>query len=343
MTEPADRENPLDTLRLHTDDSVVIALKDLPASTYLPQVPCSLRHGVARGHKIATRPIAQGENVLRYGQIIGQATQPIAIGDHVHVHNLAMVDHKQAHDFGSAATPLQPIQDERTFQGYLREDGKAGTRNYLGIVTTVNCSGSVARFIAEAASKDGFAQRFPGIDGVVPIVHGTGCGMSANNEGYQALFRTLSGYACHPNFAGILLLGLGCEVMQLSELVDGRRIRSDGNLRYMNIQQTGGTAKTVQEGLAILEDMAAAASLLQRQPISVSELTVGLQCGGSDGYSGITANPALGHASDLLVRRGGTTVLSETSEIYGAEHLLTARASSAAVGEKLLDRIKWWE
>ncbi|MEM1365417.1 MAG: altronate dehydratase family protein [Pseudomonadota bacterium] len=330
------------TIRLHAADSVVIALTNLEAGTELADIPCTLASDVGRGHKIATRAIATGENVLRYGQIIGQATQDIALGDHVHVHNLAMADHKQDHDLSAAPNPLPAIDDARTFLGYRRADGKSGTRNYLGIVTTVNCSGSVARFIADEAAKRGFAERFPGVDGIVPIVHGTGCGMASGNEGYQALFRTLSGYACHPNFAGILLLGLGCEMMQLSHLVDGRKIRQDGNLRYMNIQQAGGTAKTVEAGLAILEDMAADAAKLQREPIPVSELMVGMQCGGSDGYSGITANPALGHASDLLVRRGGTTILSETSEVYGAEHLLTARAT-ADVGQKLLDRIKWWE
>ncbi|MEO0637724.1 MAG: altronate dehydratase family protein [Pseudomonadota bacterium] len=343
MLDVVTHQDTAETIRLHADDSVVIALKNLTAGTQLAEVPCTLRADIGRGHKIATRVLKRGDNVLRYGQIIGQATQDIALGEHVHVHNLAMADHKQDHAFGSAASPLPEIADNRTFQGYRREDGKAGTRNYLGIVTTVNCSGSVARFIANAAEKQGFAERFPGIDGVVPIVHGTGCGMSSENEGYQALFRTLSGYACHPNFAGILLLGLGCEMMQLSHLVDGRRIRQDGNLRYMNIQQAGGTAKTVEAGLTILEDMAVEASKLQREPIPVSELMVGMQCGGSDGYSGITANPALGHASDLLVRRGGTTILSETSEVYGAEHLLTARAPSAEVGQKLLDRISWWE
>ncbi|MEO1745673.1 MAG: UxaA family hydrolase, partial [Pseudomonadota bacterium] len=249
----------------------------------------------------------------------------------------------QAHTFATASTPLPAADQVRTFMGYRREDGRAGTRNYLGIVTTVNCSGSVARFIAEAADKSGFADRFAGIDGVVPIVHGTGCGMSTKDEGYQTLFRTLSGYACHPNFAGVLLVGLGCEMMQLADLVGGRKIRADGNLRYMTIQQAGGTRKTIDAGLSILEDMAKHAALLEREPIAVSELMVGLQCGGSDGYSGITANPALGHASDLLVRHGGTTILSETSEVYGAEHLLTSRAVSEEVGRKLLDRISWWE
>ncbi|MGJ8610572.1 MAG: UxaA family hydrolase, partial [Octadecabacter sp.] len=215
--------------------------------------------------------------------------------------------------------------------------------NYLGILTSVNCSGSVAKFIAEAAEKSGLLDEFPNIDGIVPITHGTGCGMSGNNEGYDTLFRTLSGYAQHPNFGGILLIGLGCEVMQIADLVGGREIRADGALRYMTIQQTGGTRKTIEKGLEEIRSIAKLANTATRKPASISHLMVGMQCGGSDGYSGITANPALGVASDMLVRNGGTTILSETSEIYGAEHLLTRRAASVEVGEKLIERVHWWE
>jgi altronate dehydratase len=213
--------------------------------------------------------------------------------------------------------------------GYHRADGKVGTRNYLGILTSVNCSGSVARFIAEAAEKAPWLADYPNIDGIVPIVHGTGCGMSGSNEGYHTLFRTLAGYARNPNFGGILLVGLGCEVMQIPDLIGAGRMRADGNFRYMTIQQTGGTRRTIDAGLKVLKEMAEVANRAARAPAPVSHITVGLQCGGSDGYSGITANPALGFASDLLVRHGGTTILSETPEIYGAEHLLTRRAVSA--------------
>jgi altronate dehydratase len=227
--------------------------------------------------------------------------------------------------------------------GYRRADGRAGTRNYIGILTTVNCSGSVAKFIAEAAEKNGFFNQYANIDGIVPIVHATGCGMSGQGEGYATLFRTLSGYAQNPNFGGILLLGLGCEVMQIPDLIGGRRIRADGALQYMSIQQEGGTRRTIERGLAALQGVADYANQAKREPIPVSEITIGLQCGGSDGYSGITANPALGFASDLLVSHGGTTILSETSEIYGAEHLLTRRAETPEIGEKLIERIRWWE
>ncbi|MET1412354.1 altronate dehydratase family protein [Roseibium sp. HPY-6] len=331
-------------IKLRGDDNVVIALRALPSGTSLDGVPAPLASPVHPGHKIACAPIPEGENVIRYGQIIGQAKSAIQPGDHVHSHNLGMEGHSlQDHEFASQNTPLAPLEAGRTFQGYKRADGRTGTRNYIGILTSVNCSGSVAQFIAEASEKNGLLDRFPNVDGVVPIVHGTGCGMSGENEGYAALFRTLSGYAQHPNFGGILLIGLGCEVMQISDLVGGRPIRSDGALRYMTIQQQGGTRRTIEKGLEELEGIARLANTVSRSPVPISDITVGMQCGGSDGYSGITANPALGYASDLLVRHGGTTILSETPEIYGAEHLLTSRAETTDVGEKLLARVRWWE
>ena len=330
-------------VRLNGRDNIVIALQDLEAGREIEEVGAALQSSVKRGHKIATAAIAAGENVFRYGQIIGQAKTDIAPGEHVHVQNLGMGEHQQDYGHATENTALEPISQTRTFNGYHRTDGKVGTRNYVGILTTVNCSGSVARFIAEAAEKSGLLDDYPNVDGIVPIVHGTGCGMSGSNEGYAALFRTLSGYAQHPNFAGILLIGLGCEVMQLADLVGGRSIRPDGELRYMTIQNEGGTRRTIERGLAELKGILEIANRATRAPAPISEITVGMQCGGSDGYSGITANPALGYASDLLVRHGGTTILSETSEIYGAEHLLTRRAETVEIGEKLIERIKWWE
>ncbi len=332
------------TIRLQPSDNVVIALKDLVKGDVIEGSDLALLQPVPRGHKIATSSIPAGTNVYRYGQIIGQAKSDIAAGEHVHVHNLGMGEHTQDYGFASQNEPLPPVSEARTFMGYRRADGKVGTRNYIGILTTVNCSGSVAKFIAEAAEKSGFLDDYPNIDGIVPIMHATGCGMSGmGSENYTTLFRTLSGYARNPNFGGVLLLGLGCEVMQIPDLVGGREMRADGMLRYMTIQQEGGTRKTVERGLEALRGVAEFANRAIRTPEPISEITVGMQCGGSDGYSGITANPALGHASDLLVRHGGTTILSETSEIYGAEHLLTRRAETVEVGEKLIERIRWWE
>lgn len=329
-------------IRLHGADNVVIALADLRAGDRPTGLDVALAGPVPRGHKIAARAIGKGEKVIRYGQIIGQATADIAAGAHIHSHNLGMGPHSSDYAIGAESHPLPPLEP-KTFMGYHRPDGTVGTRNYLGILTSVNCSGSVARFIAEAAEKDPVLSSMPNIDGFVPIVHNTGCGMSGVNEGYDTLMRTLKGYARNPNFGGILLVGLGCEVMQVPDLVGQGRLRPDGNFRYMTIQGTGGTRATIEAGLRVLREMAEVAARVARAPAPVSKLMVGLQCGGSDGYSGITANPALGHASDLLVQMGGTTILSETPEIYGAEHLLTRRAVKPEVGEKLLERIRWWE
>lgn len=329
-------------IRLNPADNVVVALADLKAGAMPAGLDVALIQAVPRGHKIASSPIAKGQSVLRYGQIIGQALEDIPAGAHIHSHNLGMGPHSDDYAIGSDCRPL-PALPVRQFLGYHRPDGQVGTRNYIGILTSVNCSGSVARFIAEAAEKDPELSAMPNIDGFVPIVHNTGCGMSGVNEGYDTLMRTLKGYARNANFGGILLVGLGCEVMQVPDLVGQGRLRPDGNFRYMTIQQTGGTRATIAAGLKVLREMAEVASNTARAPAPVSKLVVGLQCGGSDGYSGITANPALGHASDLLVQMGGTTILSETPEIYGAEHLLTRRAVSQEVGEKLLERIRWWE
>ncbi|MDE3122279.1 MAG: altronate dehydratase [Paracoccaceae bacterium] len=330
-----------DAIRLHASDNVLIALRDLGPGT--PVGGVTLAETVKRGHKIAATAIAAGQPVLRYGQIIGNATADIPAGAHVHTQNLGMGPHSTDYAIGSESRPLRLATEDRTFNGYLRSDGKVGTRNYLGILTSVNCSASVARFIAEAAEKAPWLADFENVDGVVPIVHQTGCGMSATDEGYQTLFRTLAGYARNPNFGAILLVGLGCEVMQVADLVGREKLRDDNLFRYMTIQQEGGTRRTIERGLEALRELGEAANRARRTPQPIRHLTVGLQCGGSDGYSGITANPALGHASDLLVAHGGTTILSETPEIYGAEHLLTRRAVSREVGEKLIDRIRWWE
>lgn len=336
-------KNPPRVIRLHPSDNLAVALEDIGKDVQLAEFGLNTRVQIPRGHKLALNDLAIGDPARRYGQLIGVATAAIAAGGHVHSHNLGMGDHRQDYAFGADCSPLPAATGERSFMGFHRSDGKVGTRNYLGILTSVNCSGSVARFIAEAAERSGLLADFPNVDGVVPIVHGTGCGMSGDNEGYTALFRTIAGYAQNPNFGGILLVGLGCEVMQIPDLVGKGRMRADGNFRYITIQQTGGTRRTIDRGLAVLKDMAQIANQAARAPAPVSHLTVALQCGGSDGYSGITANPALGHASDLLVRHGGTTILAETPEIYGAEHLLTRRAVSADVGQKLVDRIRWWE
>jgi altronate hydrolase len=332
------------TVRLNPADNVVIARAEILPGTTLPGEDVTTTGAVPAGHKIAIKPIPEGEPIRRYNQIIGFATQAIAPGDHVHVHNVEMREFERDYAFGADARPTDfvPEAERATFQGYRRASGKVGTRNYVGVLTSVNCSATVARMIAEEAERR-LLPNFPNVDGVVALTHSTGCGMADTGEGYENLQRVLWGYARHPNFAAVLMVGLGCEVNQIDFLLEAYGIERGPAFQTMNIQTIGGTRKTVEAGLERLSEMLPIADQCRREAAPASELILALQCGGSDSYSGITANPALGAAADLLVRHGGTAVLAETPEIYGAEHLLTRRAVSREVGEKLIARIKWWE
>jgi altronate hydrolase len=330
------------TIRLHSNDDVVIARAQLVGGTNLLDEKITVSGLVPPGHKVATRAIKAGQPVRRYNQIIGFASRDIAPGEHVHLNNLAMGAFDRDYAFGADAKPTQYASPPATFDGIVRTDGRVATRNYIGILSTVNCSATVARGVAGHFTPERLAA-FPNVDGVVALTHGSGCGMDTHGEGMQLLRRTLGGYARHANFAGVLMIGLGCEANQISSLMGAQNLQEGPLLRTFSIQDTGGTAKTIAYGIGIIEEMLPHANVVTRQPVPASHITVGLQCGGSDGYSGITANPALGAAVDLLVRNGGTAILSETPEIYGAEHLLTRRAVSLDVGEKLISRIKWWE
>jgi altronate hydrolase len=332
------------TIRLSPTDNVVVARVDLLAGARLESEGIACVAAVPAGHKVATWPIARGEPARKYGQIIGFATVDIAAGEHVHTHNLAMHDFERDYAFSAdaAATAFVPEVERATFQGIPRADGRVATRNYLGVLTSVNCSATTAKLIADKFRGEAL-RAFPHVDGIVALGHGTGCGMASEGEGMDILRRTIAGYARHPNFAGVLILGLGCEANQISRLVAAEGLEPGAFLQTMTIQDSGGTAKTVQEGMARLKAMLPEANKAKRQTVPASHLTLALQCGGSDGYSGITANPALGACVDLLVRHGGSAVLSETPEVYGAEHLLTRRAVSREIGEKLIERIRWWE
>ncbi|HWH42139.1 MAG TPA: altronate dehydratase family protein [Usitatibacter sp.] len=335
------RETPL-YLRLNPADDVVIACRELDAGTNLLKEGVVCAERIPAGHKVATRAIAAGEPVRRYNQVIGFATRPIAAGAHVHVHNLEVRDFARDYAFGEAYEATEFAATPATFQGIVRPDGRVATRNYIGILSTVNCSATVAKHVAEAF-KGPALEAFGNVDGVVALTHSTGCGMGSTGEGIDVLRRTLAGYARHANFAGVLVIGLGCEANQMDALFFTQGLREGERLRAMTIQDKGGTAKAVAEGIALVKEMLPEADRVSRETVPASHIMVGLQCGGSDGYSGITANPALGAAVDLLVRHGGTAILSETPEIYGAEHLLTRRAQSRAVGEKIVERIRWWE
>jgi len=330
------------TIRLHPNDDVVIARAQLVGGTNLLDEKITVAGLVPPGHKVATRAIKAGEPVRRYNQIIGFASRDIAPGEHVHLNNLAMGAFERDYAFGEDAKPTQLVSPQATFQGIVRADGRVATRNYIGILSTVNCSATVARGIADHFTRERLAE-FPNVDGVVALTHGSGCGMDTQGEGMKILRRTLAGYARHANMAGVLMIGLGCEANQISSLLGAENLKEGPLLQTFSIQDTGGTAKTIAHGIELVKAMLPHANQVKRQPVPASNIVVGLQCGGSDGYSGITANPALGAAVDLLVRHGGTAILSETPEIYGAEHLLTRRAVSRAVGEKLISRIRWWE
>ena len=331
------------TLRLHPQDNIVVALDQVAQGATAAGI--TARERILKGHKMAVEPIREGEPIRKFGQIIGFAKAHVAPGEWVHEHNVGLHDFERDYAFCVDARDddLLPEDLRATFKGYRRPSGRTGTRNYIGILTSVNCSASVARFAAAEAERSGILRDHPGIDGVVAIVHGTGCGHAAYGEGFEVLRRTQWGYASHPNFAGVVMVGLGCEVFQIGRMKKEYGLEETDTFRTLTIQETGGTRKTVEAIVAAIRDMAPIAARAKRETRPASELVVALQCGGSDGYSAITANPALGAASDLLVRHGGTTILAETPEIYGAEHLLTRRAATREVGEKLVQRIRWWE
>ncbi|MEX3975886.1 UxaA family hydrolase [Paraburkholderia caribensis] len=344
-----DSNKPVDgspVIRLHRNDDVVIARAQLIGGTVIPSERVAVVGLVPPGHKVATRSIAPGQPVRRYGQIIGFASKQIEPGEHVHTHNMAMGEFARDYAFcegvTETSTPAVPAQ----FQGIVRDDGRVATRNYVGILTSVNCSATVARAIADHFRRDihpEALQPYSNVDGVVALTHGIGCAVDPDGEGLLLLQRTIAGYAAHPNFAGVLIIGLGCETNQIGKILETQRMSEGTSLQTFTIQDTGGTRKTIERGIELVKEMVTQANRVKREPVALGNLIVGLQCGGSDGYSGISANPAVGVAVDLLVSHGGTAILSETPEIYGAEHLLTRRAVSRAIGEKLIARINWWE
>jgi altronate hydrolase len=328
-------------IRLHAEDDVVIARGEIATGTLVANEKVSALVTIPAGHKLAVRDIAQGSPVRRYNQVIGFATRPIRAGEHVHVHNLAMGDFARDYAYCASMKETSFEKQPASFLGIRRSDGRVATRNYIGILTSVNCSATVARMVAEHFK--GRLEKYPNVDGVVALTHKSGCGMASEGEGMEVLRRTMAGYARHPNFFATQVIGLGCEANQINNLLAAQQLKRHERLHAFTIQEKGGTAKAVREGIARIEAILPQANEVKREPLPASHLVLGLQCGGSDGYSGISANPALGAAVDLLVRHGGTAILSETPEIYGAEHLLTRRAVTREVGEKLIARIRWWE
>lgn len=344
MIESPDRPATGATLRLHPADNVLIARTDIAIGTALDGDALRARSQAPAGHKFAAVPISAGEPILKYNVIIGFAATDIAPGTWVHTHNMVLreFDRDYAYCADYRAVDYVPEGERASFLGIVRENGLVGTRNYIGIVSTVNCSATVVHRIAAWFTPERLAD-YPNIDGVVAFAHDTGCGMEQTGEPMDLLRRTLGGYARHANLGGCLVVGLGCERNQVGGLMDEQGLQESSRLRTFVMQDSGGTRRTIEAGIAAVKEMLPDANRASRTRVPASHITVGLQCGGSDGFSSITANPALGAAMDLLVRHGGTAVLSETPEIYGVEHTLTRRACSREVGEKLIERIRWWK
>ena len=330
-------------IKLSDADNVILAVEPLNVDDRAMEVVALAR--IPRGHKMASRDLAKDEAIIKYGQIIGFAREPICAGEWVHEHNVYVRSFERDYAFGDNARPTAFVSEseQATFMGYPRSNGKVGTRNYIATLTSVNCSASVARFIADEINRSGILREYPNIDGVISLVHGTGCGIDVKGPAYDILRRTQWGFATNPNVGGVLMVGLGCEAFQIPRWMQSYNIEESATFRTLTIQESGGTRKAVEAGVKAITEMLPIVNAAQRSPQPASELVLALQCGGSDGYSGISANPALGAAVDLLVAQGGTAVLSETPEIYGAEHLLTLRAQSRDVGQKLIERIRWWE
>jgi altronate hydrolase len=331
-------------LRLNPADNVLVAVDSVDKGAAAPE-GITAADRIMKGHKMAAAAIGSGEPVRKFGQIIGFASKQVYKGEWVHEHNTHVHAFERDYAFAQEAKPedILPMEARATFMGYRRANGKVGTRNYIGIMTSVNCSATVAGFIAEEVRRSGVLNDYPNIDDVVALKMDNGCVIDYRGAIFDILKRTAWGYATNPNMGGVLMVGLGCEGFQIPRFKEAYGIVEGDTFRTMTIQETGGTRKTVAAGVAAVKDMLPYVNDVKRVPCPASELVVALQCGGSDGYSGITANPALGAAVDILVKHGGTGILSETPEIYGAEHLLTRRAANREVGEKLIDIIKWWE
>ncbi|MCB1343553.1 MAG: UxaA family hydrolase, partial [Pseudooceanicola sp.] len=330
-------------IRLDPADNVVVAREDIAAGTRIDAEGIMAREAIPMGHKIATRALAKGEPVLKYATTIGFAGDDIAPGTWMHSHNVLMDTVQKDWRFGQdyVRPDRLPEAERARFMGYARADGRVGTRNYIGIFITVNCAATVARKVAAYFDAERLAD-YPNIDGVIPFIHQQGCGMEATGEAMDLLHRTLAGYIRHPNISGAVVCSLGCERNNLDRLFRDTALETGAMLHQVRMQELGGTAAAVEAGKQAVRAMLEQANRATRTPQSAEHLCIGLQCGGSDGFSGLSANPALGRAMDLLVRHGGTAILSETPELYGIEHTLTARARNETVGRALLGRIDWW-
>lgn len=354
------QSGPPSVILLRPEDNVAVAAKPIPQGFLLElpgdREPVRTRQVITLGHKVAVRPILKGQPVLKYGQIIGFASTDIQQGDWVHVHNICADAFQRDYAFATDV-PARPVAlEQRTFQGFLRPDGRVGTRNCIAVISTVNCSASTSRMIADRVRSSGILKDYPNVDSVFAITHKAGCGLPFEGVDFKMLERVMAGFATHPNVAAYLIVGLGCEGTYPAHLVDSHDLvvisavpgvngakPATAKPQMLNIQEQGGISKTIEAAFAGIQKLLPEANAWQRTQQPASKICLALECGGSDGNSGVTANPALGVAADLIVAQGGTAVLAETTEVYGAEHLLTRRAVAREVGEKLIERIKWWE
>ena len=341
---------------LRSEDNIAVACRDIRPGEKIPTMDGDIEAAakIPLGHKLAIGDIPEGAEIRKYGQVIGFASEAIRAGSHVHVHNCDADAFQRDYAFATESPALKDPGPKRTFKGYLRRDGRVGTRNYLAVISTVNCSASTSKYICREITPR-ILEEYPNVDGILPLTHKGGCGMQEDGPDHEQLNRVLSGFASHPNIGAYLLVGLGCEVGQASHLLRNTRLvqveglpsaepsEVGGQPPPITIQEEGGVSATITAGVHAVLGLLPQLNEIRRTEQPVASLMLGTQCGGSDGNSGITANPALGGASDRLISHGGTVILGETPEIYGAEHLLTRRAASKEIGEKLVERIKWWE
>jgi altronate hydrolase len=324
-------------IHLHATDNVAIARVPLSAGTELKVdgQPLTAREPIPAGHKIALTTIPQGTVVRRYGQIIGRASQAIEPGYRVHTHNLAFEELHFDYEFPTGETALPVRRAAPTFLGYPREDGSVGTRNYIAVVAASNCAAHTAELIAHSFDGESLP---PNVDGVVAFPHGEGCGHTIGPDTEQ-LRRTLAGVLAHPNVSAAVILGLGCEVNQIEHYLGPNAPRAS-RLVGMTLQSSGGTRGAVAAARTEITRLMQQCASERRVEMPASRIVLGLNCGGSDSFSGITANPALGVCSDMLAEIGASAVLAETTEIFGAEHLLVRRARNRQVAEKLLSFVQ---
>jgi altronate hydrolase len=307
-------------------DDVATALRDMEAGENALGV--TLSEPVGKGHKVAMRAIATGEPVLKFGFPIGRAKRDIAPGEHVHVHNVGTaLESSGSYAYRPSAAPAD-TGSSATFEGYRRADGRVGTRNEIWIIPTVGCVGRTAQKLAERAA----ARHAGRIDGIHAFAHPLGC--SQLGEDLDGTRSILAALASHPNAGGVLILGLGCESNQTRALL--AEVAPSATIRTLGAQAAG---DEIEEGLALIDELVEIAAQAERSPVPLSELVLGVKCGGSDGFSGLTANPLVGRMSDAVTEAGGIAILTEIPEIFGAEQLLMERATSEKIFGEIVDLV----